>query len=168
GLFPMLGVSPMLGRALQAEDFEPGKDHVLVLSNKLWQRVFGGDRQIIGQQVTLNGESYSVVGVMPPEFQFPPFWATRAEMWAPLDLRPRATSRGGQSLRVFARLKPGVSQKQAQAEMDAMSKQLAEAYPDANTGLNIRVDPLNEKVVGNVRPALLVLSVTVGFVLLIA
>ena len=168
GLFPLLGVPPLLGRTLQADDYEPGKDHVLVLSHKLWQREFGGDPQIVGRQVMLSGESYSVVGVMPPQFQFPPFWSTRAEMWAPLDLRPRATSRGGNSLRIFARLKPGVSQAQAQAEMDTMNKQLIQAYPDVNAGFNIRVTPLNEKVVGNVRPALLVLSVTVGFVLLIA
>src|SRR5258705_207851 len=90
------------------------------------------------------------------------------QMSAPLDLRPRATSRGGNSLRVFARLKPGVSQTQAQAEIDTMNNQLVQAYPDDNAGLNIRVTPLNEKVVGNVRPALLALSVTVGFVLLIA
>jgi predicted permease len=168
GLFELLGVPPLLGRALQPEDYEPGKDHVLVLSHKLWQRAFGGNPQIVGRPLTLNGESYMVVGVMPPQFQFPPFWSTRAEMWAPLDLRPRATNRGGNSLRVFARLKPGVSQTQAQAEMDTLSKQLALTYPSANTGLDIRVDQLNEKVVGNVRPALLTLSVTVGFVLLIA
>ncbi len=89
-------------------------------------------------------------------------------MWTPLDLRPRATSRGGNSLRVFARLKPDVTLTQAQAEMGAMNKQLAAAYLEANTGLNIRVDPLNEKVVGNVRPALRILLVTVGMVLLIA
>ncbi len=168
GLFELLGVSPLLGRTLQAEDYEPGKDHVLVLSHKLWQRAFGGDPQIVGRQLMLNSESYTVVGVMPPQFLFPPFWSTRAEMWAPLDLRPRATQRGGNSLRVFARLKPGVSQTQAQAEVDAVNKRLALAYPDANTGLNIRVTPLNEKVVGNVRPALVALSVTVCFVLLIA
>lgn len=105
---------------------------------------------------------------MPPQFQFPPFWSTRAEMWAPLDLRPRATSRRGNSLRIFARLKPNVSMTQAQTEVDLINKRLAAAYPEANTGLNLRVDPLNEKVVGNVRPALLVLSGTVAFVLLIA
>ena len=168
GLFQLLGVSPLLGRTLQTEDYQPGKDHVLVLSHKLWQRAFGGDQQIVGRQVTLSGESYTVVGVMPPQFQFPPFWSTRAEMWAPLDLRPRATNRGANSLRVFARLKPGVSRTQAQAEVDAMNKQLAQAYAEYNTGLDIKVDSLNEKVVGNVRPGLLVLSVAVGFVLLIA
>lgn len=168
GLFEMLGVPPLIGRTLQAEDYQPGKDHVLVLSHKLWQRVFGGDQKIVGQQITLSGESYTVVGVMPPQFLFPPFWSTRAEMWTPLDLAPRATSRGGNSLRVFARLKPGMSQTQAQAEIETMNKQLAQAYPQNNTGLNLRVTPLNEKVIGDVRPALLSLSVAVGFVLLIA
>ncbi len=167
-LFDLLGVPALLGRTLQAEDFQPGKDRVLVLSHKLWQRSFGGMAEVVGKQVQLSGESYTVVGVMPPAFQFPPFWSTRAEMWTPLDLRPRATSRRGNSLRVFARLKPGVTQTQAQAEIEAMNRQLAAAYPEANTGLNIRVDPLNEKVVGNVRPALLILLVTVGMVLLIA
>lgn len=168
GLFDLLGVPALMGRTLQAEDFQPGKDRVLVLSHKLWQRVFGGAADVIGKQVRLSGESYTVVGVMPPQFQFPPFWSTRAEMWTPLDLRPRATNRGGNSLRVFARLKPGVTFEQAQAETEAMSHQLVAAYPEDNTGLNLRVDPLNEKVVGNVRPALLILLVTVGMVLLIA
>jgi predicted permease len=168
GLFGLLGARALLGRTLQEEDYQPGKDRVLVLSNKLWQRAFGGDPNIIGRSIALSGESYVVVGVMPPQFQFPPFWATRAEMWAPLDLRARATNRLGGSLRVFARLKPDVTLRQAQAEIDAMNKRLALAYPEADTGLNIRVEPLNEKVVGNVRRALLVLSGAVGFVLLIA
>src|SRR5215471_14560972 len=168
GLFAMLGEQPLLGRTLQSEDYQPGKDHVVTLSHKLWQRAFGGDPNIVGRNITLSGENYTVVGVMPPRFQFPPFWSTRAEMWAPLDLRPRATVRGGSSLRIFARLKPGVTLQQAQSEVDAMNRRLTQAYPEANAGLNIRVDPLNEKVVGNVRPALLVLSGAVGFVLLIA
>ncbi len=168
GMFDLLGIPPLMGRTFQPDDFQPGKDHVLVLSHKLWQRAFGGDAKVVGRQITLNNESYSVVGVMPPEFQFPPFWSTRAEMWAPLDLRARATSRGGSSLRVFARLKPGVSQQQANAEVETISKQLETAYPGENTGMKVRVDALSEKVVGNVRPALLALTVTVCFVLLIA
>jgi putative ABC transport system permease protein len=168
GLFDLLGERPLLGRTLQSEDYQSGGDRVLVLSHKLWQRAFSGDPNIVGRNITLSGESYAVVGVMPPQFQFPPFWSTRAEMWTPLDLRPRATARGGNSLRVFARLKPGVTLQQAQSEIEAMNRRLAQAYPEANTGLNIRVDPLNEKVVGNVRRALLVLSGAVGFVLLIA
>lgn len=168
GLFPLLGVAPVLGRTLAAEDYEAGKDHVLILGYKLWQRSFGGDRNIIGKEILLSGEKYTVVGVMPAQFRFPPFWSTRAEMWAPLDLRPRATNRGASSLRVFARLKAGVSEAQAAAEVEALSAQLALAYPESNTGLRLRLTPLNEKVVGNVRPALLALSVTVGIVLLIA
>lgn len=168
GLFAMLGEQPLLGRTLQSEDYQPGKDHVVALSHKLWQRAFGGDPNVVGRNITLSGESYTVVGVMPPQFQFPPFWSTRAEMWAPLDLRSRATARGGNSLRVFARLKPGVTLQQAQSEVDAINSRLTQAYPEANAGLNVRVDPLNEKVVGNVRQALLILSGAVGFVLLIA
>ena len=168
GLFQLLGVSPVLGRTLQAEDFEPGKDHVLVLSHKLWQRAFGGDPGVVGRQVALSGESYSIVGVMPPQFQFPPFWSTRAEMWSPLDLRARATSRGGNSLRVFGRLKPGVTRTQAQADVAAVNQQLVQAYSGVNQGMDIQVDALNEKVVGNLRTGLMVLSVAVGFVLLIA
>jgi len=130
----------LLGRTLLPDDFKPGNDHVLVLSQKLWQRVFGGDAAVVGRSITLSGESYAVVGVMPARFHFPPFWSTRAEMWAPLDLSSRATSRGGNSLRVFARLKPGVTQAQAQAEADAMNAKLAQGYPDTNTGIDIRVD----------------------------
>jgi predicted permease len=168
GMFDLLGEPPLLGRSLQNEDYQPGKDRVLVLSHKLWQRAFGGDAQIVGRQLTLSGESYTVVGVMQPQFQFPPFWSTRAEMWTPLELSARATNRGANSLRVFARLKPGVTMTQAQAEVDAINQRLALAYPEANTGLKLRVDALNEKVVGNVRLALLVLTGAVGFVLLIA
>jgi putative ABC transport system permease protein len=116
----------------------------------------------------LNGETYLIIGVMPPEFRFAPFWATTAELWAPLDLTARAAQRGGNSLRVFARLKPGVVPSQAQAEMDAIWRRLAQAYPDHNTGRTVRVVPLLEKVVGEVRPALLMLVGTVLFVLLIA
>jgi predicted permease len=167
-LFDLLGVPPLLGRALQAEDFRPGSGRVLVLSHKLWQRAFGGDAGVVGRQILLTGESYTVVGVMPAEFQFPPFWSTRAELWVPLDLGARAESRRASSLRVFGRLKPGVSLEQARAEIALLSGQLASAYPDANAGLDLRVDPLAEKVVGDVRPALLVLAATVVFVLLIA
>jgi putative ABC transport system permease protein len=168
GLFELLGVEPMLGRTLQSDDLQPGKSRVLVLSYKLWNRMFGGDPSVVGQPLTLSGETYTVVGVMPPGFQFPPFWSTRAELWGALDLRDRATSRAGSSLRIFGRLKPGWTVTQAQAEIDSINARLAASYPEFNAGMNIRVDPLNEKVVGNVRPTLLVLCGAVGFVLLIA
>ena len=167
-MFQILGVPPLIGRTFQSDDFQAGKDHVVVLSHRLWQRRFGGNPNIVGQSFALNGESYQVVGVMPPQFQFAPFWATKSEFWAPLDLTPRATQRGGNSLRVFARLKPGVARAQAQAEMDAVWQRLAQAYPDSNSGRTVRVDALMEKVVGDIRPALLMLVGAVVFVLLIA
>jgi len=167
GMFELLGVPPLLGRTFQADDFN-GENRVLVLGNSLWQRRFGGNPNIVGQELLLSGQSYTVVGVMPPQFRFAPFWATKAELAAPLDLRERAASRGGQSLRIFARLKPDVSLGQAQAEMDGICKRLEAAYPDSNTGRTVEVKPLLEQVVGNIRQALLVLSGAVVFVLLIA
>src|SRR4029453_6559784 len=124
-------------------DFQPGKDHVLVLSHKLWQRGFGGDPAVVGRSLTVSGETFTVVGVMPPSFQFPPFWSTRAEMWAPLDLRNRATARGANSLRVCARIKPSVSLTQGKAEINRLNAQLAQSYPEENAGINIQIDPLN-------------------------
>ncbi|MCI0538672.1 MAG: ABC transporter permease, partial [Verrucomicrobiales bacterium] len=95
GMFEILGVPPLTGRTFQPADFKPGNNHVLVLGYALWQRRFGGDASVLGKTLPLNGESYTVVGIMPPQFRFTPFWATKAEMAAPLDLTARATSRGG-------------------------------------------------------------------------
>jgi putative ABC transport system permease protein len=168
-MFQLLGVPPLLGRTFQADDFKPGgEQHILVLAYSLWQRRFGGSTSIIGQSVILSGERFTVVGVMPSGFKFAPFWATKAELAAPLDLAGRSTARGSNSLRVFARLKPDFSLAAAQVEMDAICKRLELAYPDSNTGRTVRVDPLAEKVVGDVRRGLLVLGGAVVFVLLIA
>ncbi|MFP5260563.1 MAG: ABC transporter permease [Blastocatellia bacterium] len=167
-MFTLLGVKPALGRAFLPGEDQPGDHHVVVLSHRLWQRRFGGDAAIVGQTVTLDGESYTVIGVMPEGFRFAPFWATRAELWAPLNLAPRAADRRGSSLRVFARLKPGVTRERAQAEMSAINQRIEQQYPDSKKGLRLSVDPLHEVVVGNVRPALFILLGAVGFVLLIA
>ncbi|HTG14528.1 MAG TPA: ABC transporter permease, partial [Blastocatellia bacterium] len=167
-MFHLLGVNPSLGRTFIAGEDQPGNEHVVILGHRLWERRFGGDAAVVGQQITLDGESYTVIGVMPPNFQFAPFWATRAELWAPLNLATRIDDRGGQSLRVFARLKPGVTREQAQAEMETIHQRLEQQYPESNKGLIVSVDPLLEKVVGKTRPALLILLGAVGFVLLIA
>jgi putative ABC transport system permease protein len=168
GLVSLLGVQPLRGRYFEAGDYAPGHERVVVLSYGLWQRRFGSDPAVMGQTLTLDGRSYTVIGIMPPQFQFPPFWASKTEMWAPLNLSDRADNRRASSLRVFARLKPGVTREEAQAEMDAVSERLAGAYPDANAGLTAKVESMHEKVVGDLRPALLVLMAVVGFVLLIA
>ena len=168
GMMPLLGVQPLLGRWFAPEEEHAGRANVLLLSHGLWQRRFGADPNIVGRHVALDGVPYLVAGVMPPGFRFAPFWATRAEMWAPLDLDQRLNDRGGRSLRVFARLKPGVTIAQAQSQMDSVARHLAALYPQTNAQLGIRVVPLKEKVVGAVRPTLLVLLGTVAFVLLIA
>ncbi|HKG95978.1 MAG TPA: ABC transporter permease, partial [Gemmatimonadaceae bacterium] len=166
-LLRALGVRPQLGRLLLDEEDEPGRDHAVVLGHGLWQRRFAGDPGVVGRTVQVNGEPYTVVGVMPRGFEFPPpFWAAGSEMWRPLALGPRAAERGGWSLRVFARLEPGASLDRARAEVDAINARVDRELPGA--ARDIEVGALKEVVVGDIRPALLVLLGAVGFVLLIA
>ena len=167
-MFRLLGVPALRGRTFSPDDFGPGRGKVLVISYGLWQRRFGGAADAIGQKVVLDGEPYTLIGVMPASFQFAPFWVTQAEMWAPLDVSDRVTQRFFRSLRVFARLRPGVSAATAQAEIDGICRNLARAYPETNTNMQVLVEQLQEKVVGDVRPALLVILGAVGLVLLIA
>jgi putative ABC transport system permease protein len=165
-LLPMLGVTPQIGRLFTPDEDGPGREHVVVLGHRLWQRRFGGDPAVLGRTVTLDGEAHTVVGVMPRGFEFPPFWARGAELWAPLPLADRAGNRTGQSLRAFGRLAPGASLAQARAEVAAITARLEQAYPGTNR--DVRVRALDEIVVGDVRSALLVLLGAVGLVLLIA
>ena len=165
-ILPMLKVEPLLGRVFLPEEQEAGKEDEVVLSYSLWQSHFAGDPHVIGRSLPLSGRNYTVVGVMPREFRFAPFWATKAELWAPLALGKRVADREGNSLRVFARLKPGVTLEKAQAEMAAIAARLEQQYPGTNR--DVDVISLREKVVGNIRPTLLVLLGAAGFVLLIA
>ena len=165
-ILPMLGVQPLLGRVFLPEEEQPGKEHEVVISYALWQSHFAANRDVIGRSMTLNGEVYTVIGVMPRGFKFAPFWATKSTLWAPLVLADKIGDRGGRSLRVFARLKPDVSLAQARAEMAGITARLEQQYPGTNN--DVSVLSLKEKVVGNVRPALLVLLAAVVFVLLIA
>jgi putative ABC transport system permease protein len=164
-LLPMLGVAPLLGRVFVAGEDQAGREHEVVLGYKLWQRRFAGDRHVLGTRMRLDGELYTVIGVMPPEFQFAPFWATHAELWVPNVLTERV-NRDSNHLRVFARLKPGVSLAQARTEVASITARLERQYPGTNRG--IRVTPLKENVVGKVETPMLVLLGAVGFVLLIA
>jgi putative ABC transport system permease protein len=168
--FSVLGVEPVFGRAFLDEDDKPGAARVVVLNQKLWERRFNSDQDIIGKSITLNGQSFTVIGIMPSDFQFtvPGIFRTPAELWTPSALVKDSTTRGNQYLRVVARLKPGVSFERAQAEMDTIASQLQQEYPGTNTGLSVRLVSLHEQVVGSIRPALLILLGTVGFVLLIA
>src|SRR5579885_1668867 len=164
-LFPMLGVDPLLGRLFIEGEDKDGGDREVILSYGLWQRRFQGDRNVLGHTVVLDGNAYSVVGIMPKGFQFAPFWATGAELWVPNAFGARIHNRGGNSLRIFARLKDGVSLTQARAEVGAITARLEQQYPGTNR--NVVVTPLKEKVVGAIETPLLVLLGAVAFVLLI-
>jgi putative ABC transport system permease protein len=160
-LLPMLGIAPLAGRV-----FPDAAEHEVVLGYGLWQRRFDGDRNVIGRQIRLDNVAYTVVGIMPREFQFAPFWATRAELWAPLALGDRIHSRGGNSLRIFARLAPGATVATARSEMALIASRLERRFPGTNR--DVRVTPLKENVVGRIQAPLTMALGAVGFVLLIA
>lgn len=165
-MLPLLGVAPLMGRMFMKGEDQEGADHEVILSYALWQRRFHGDPNIVGKQVKLDGEGYSVVGVMPATFKFAPFWAVHAELWAPDTFGVTIYERGGNHLRVFARLKPGVTLAQARADMAAVTGRLEKQYPATNR--NVVVRPLKENVVGNIETPLMMMLGAVGFVLLIA
>lgn len=165
-MFPILGVQPLLGRVFLPEEDQPGKEHEVVLSFRLWQRRFAGDPHVLGQKIRLNGEDYAIIGIMPKDFRFAPFWAVKAELWVPDALGERIHDRGGNSLRVFARLKPDRTLEQSRAEMATITARLEKQYPGTNRAVTVL--SLKEKVVGDVQTPLLVLLAAVGFVLLIA
>jgi putative ABC transport system permease protein len=165
-LIPMLGIDPLLGRLFAVGEDEKGADHEVILSYRLWQRRFNGDPKVLGMPIHLNGESFTVIGVMPADFQFAPFWATHAELWAPLAFGDRIHERGGNSLRIFARLKRGVALAEARAEIATITARLEHQYPGTNR--DVAVTPLKENVVGKIEAPLLMVVCAVGFVLLIA
>ena len=162
--FDVFGVKPALGRAFAPEDEEAGRTQVVVISHGLWQRRFGADPAIVGKTITLDDQSFNVVGVAPGGFQPP----QTAELWAPMAIRTSAKSRGANFLHSVGRLKPGVTIQQAQADMDVIARRLGEQYPDTNANRNLRLVPLHERMVVNIGQYLWVLFGAVGFVLLIA
>ncbi len=164
--FQVLGVAPMLGRTFQMENETPALSQVSVLSYALWQRRFGGDSTIVGKKITLDSKTYEVIGVMPPDFSFP----QRSEAWVPMNFEagPEMKQRRAHFLRPIGKLKPGATIEQAQADTDAIARRLEAEFPATNTGWNLRLIPLQEQLVGNIRPTLFILFGAVGFVLLIA
>ena len=164
-LFSVLGVTPALGRSFLPDEERPGSAPVCILSDGLWRRRFGSDPKILGKAVTLNGEMWTVVGVMPTGFRFP----QSVDLWVPAMVRSTARTKHAQHyLGVIARLKPGLSLDHAQAELDALARRMELQYPETNAGLGIRLVPLRTQITGNIRPALLVLFGATAFVLLIA
>jgi len=163
--FSVADVSPVIGRVFGEEEDRPGHEKVVVLSYAFWQGHFGSNKNAMGQRLTLDGEPYTVIGVMPPKFDFPP----QAQLWVPMAWTDKQRAvRGDHNDAVIARLRPGVEIKQAQAEMDTISARLQQQYPVDDAGWGAVVVPLREELVGDIRPALLVLLGAVAFVLLIA
>jgi putative ABC transport system permease protein len=163
--FATLQIEPVLGRSFAAEEDRPDAARVLVMTDGLWKSHFASDPQILGKKLLLDGESYEVIGIMPPRFHFPDI---DDQIWVPLNLSPPDwDNRGSHFFDVFARLNPGVTLKQATAEMSVIATHLTELYPDSNTGQTVNIVPLQEDLSGSVRPTLLVLWGAVGLVLLI-
>jgi len=168
GFFSTMGVQPILGRTFRSDDDQIGAAPVVVLGEGLWKRKFGSSPDIIGKSVVLNGASYTVVGVIPANFSFygnSRDVYTAIGQWKDPSFRDRRIS---VSAHAVGRLRPGTTLAQARAEMNAIARNLAAAYPDADKDLGIAVVSLKEDIVGNVQPFLLVLLAAVGFLLLIA
>jgi putative ABC transport system permease protein len=175
-LFQLLGIAPVRGRGFLSEEDRTGSDQVMVLGYSLWQRQFGGDAKVIGKTLQLDDKPFTIVGIMPPQFQFPhagtPF-AEPAELWVPLALPPEEVSdhAGSFNYCLIARLKPKVSIQQAQANMDAVAARFPRQHPDVYKGdliVTASVFPFAEEIVGKARPWLLILLGAVGVVLLMA
>jgi predicted permease len=177
-VFSLLGAQPALGRIFLPEEDAPGKPLAAILSHSYWQRRFGGDENVLGKALTLNGTSYTVVGVMPADFSLgyevmPTVGAVaQAEMLLPLPLSPeRMSNHGDENYNVLARLKPGATMAQAQTELNVAVSRLEQQFPDRypqSRRFSFSVRPLHEQVVGDIRLALYVLLGAVGCVLLIA
>jgi putative ABC transport system permease protein len=170
--FEVMGVKPVLGRALQPAD---ERERVVVIADELWRRRFSADRNVLGKTINLNAETFTIIGVMPPSFRFP---TPDIELWSSLapiySFDPRSSvgdwinNRSLRGYRVVGRLKDGVLQEQAQAEMNTIAERLANDYPDANAGTGVVLVPLRTQMIGDYQKALVVLLVAVGFILLIA
>src|SRR5262245_2412175 len=162
--FKVLKMEPALGRGFGPEENKPDGPRVAVLSHWFWRQRFGQDPQIVGKTLTLDGYSFTIIGVMSGEEQ----WMDYHQFWLPLGMDFASMGRGDVFLKVIGRLKPGVSWQQAQEEISSLAGGLAKQYPETNTGLSIPVVPLMEELVGPFRLRLLLLQGTVGFILLIA
>jgi putative ABC transport system permease protein len=179
-LFPLLGVAPIKGRVFNDSEFGEGNDGVVVISERLWRRRFNSDPRLVGTQVSVNGRSFTVVGIMPANFEFPlPLFgvqggtfAERADMWKPIAFtKNELESRGSRSYGVIGRLKPATTIAQAQAEADTVVANWHSLFPDnykATTKFGATLYPMHDLVIGGMRPALMILLGAVAMVLLIA
>ena len=173
-LFALLGIQPVLGRTFLPNEDEPG-NHVVILSHGLWQRRFGGDPNVIGRSVTLDGQPFQVIGVMPPRFTFP-ISSVPPELWMPMSIlreskdgsQPMTEQRDNNFFQCIARLKPNVSIQQAQANIDTIAASWRQQYPDSKANVGAKVLPQLNAMVGDAHSALLMLCAMASCVLLVA
>lgn len=169
GFFDALGTEPALGRVFLPDEDAPGRHRVVILSDGFWKRRFGGAPGVVGRTLRLDGEGYTIVGVMPPQFSVTAWNVTSRDLWVPLAYTSEERGvRENHNAHAIARLRPGVTVEQAGAELEAISKRLEAAYPKENAGWGGTAVPLHEVLVGDVRTSLYVLLGAVGLVLLIA
>jgi len=175
-LFTLLGIQPILGRTFLPNEDEPG-NHVVILSHELWQRRFGGDRSMISKSIMLDGQQFQVIGVMPPRFTYPVRFSSPPELWIPMSILRRAPKDGSQPMteqrdndffQCIARLKPGVSIEQAQANIDTVVANWRRQYPDMKQHVGAKVVPEINAMIGSTHSALLMLCAMAGCVLLVA
>lgn len=167
GLFQMLGARPLLGRLIDERDQGAGAPPIVVVAERFWRTRLGGDQAAIGRSLSFNGTTYQLVGVVAADFDLP---GDNAEVFAPFypENRQEAEARGAHTLRGLLRMKPGMRLSGAQSEMDALARRLEQAYPATNHQMRFVLLPLNDSLVGSMRPALWILLGTVTFVLLMA
>ena len=166
--FQVMGTEPLIGRVFTPDEFQPGQSQVAVLSYRLWQSRFGASPDIIGKLVLLNGQNCTIVGIMPLSFTFP---SNDVDVWQPLPIPPASANLGNHYLNLIGELKPGATLQQARSEMATVLDRLEHKYPTyygGAVGIGVSLIPLRQQMVGNVRPAVLVLMTGVGFLLLIA
>ena len=174
-LLPALRVEPILGRNFRTEEDEPGRDHEVILGYDIWRQSFGADPQIVGKTLTLSDEPYTVIGVMPASFNFPPtvpvtsaLPTRKTQFLAPLGFAFNSAQRDWNMLGVVARLKPGATVEQARADISTVARNLGLQYPAQDGGVTVRVEPLLNQAVGEVRSALWIFLAAISLVLLVA
>jgi len=166
GLFDVFGVRPVLGRGFNRDEDKPGAAPVAVISHALWTRRYQQASTIIGQTISLSGNAYTIVGVLPEGFQSPAMWPRMPEVWVPIGLDPNVTRRDARMLRVLGRVRPVVSLERARADLDAISRALATEHPETKIGTGVVA--LTDQLTREVRPSLLILAAAVGALLLVA
>jgi putative ABC transport system permease protein len=162
-MFRTLGITPQLGRDFNEDEDRVGARKTILLSDRVWRDRFGGKRDVVGTDILVNGVKHTVIGVMPPNFEFP----AQAGAWTTMQLDPLA-QRGNHSWQVIGRLKAGTTIEQARKDLNAIGAALEKEYPTSNLGWGVDVEALRDNQVGNIRPVLMIMTASVAFVLLIA